>query len=95
MSAMMSAMHVDDPGDPAVIARRFDSEITPEALAKWCGGHLVLLDGRQCVKLPGEAGSDTARPGDWIVRVGEGVFVVVGPDEFAARFEPISTDEVT
>ena len=47
------------------------------------------------MKLEGEPGNDTARQGDWVVRVGEGVFVVVGPDEFAARFEPISTDEMT
>jgi hypothetical protein len=92
---MMSGMHVDDPGDPAVIARRFDSEITPSALASWCGGHVVVLDQRECVRFEGEPGNDTARQGDWVVRVGEGVFVVVGPDEFAARFEPISTDEMS
>jgi hypothetical protein len=92
---MMSAMHVDDPGDPAVIARRFDSDITAEALAKWCGGYVVLIDGRECVRVEGgEASNNTARQGDWVVRVGEGVFVVVGPDEFAARFEPISSDDV-
>jgi hypothetical protein len=87
-------MRVDDPGDPAVIARRFDSDITAEALARWCGGHVVLINDRECVRFVGEPGSDTARQGDWVVRVGEGVFVVVGPDEFAARFEPMSSDEV-
>jgi hypothetical protein len=92
---MMAAMQVDNPDDPMVIARRFDSDITPEDLARWCGGHVVVLDGRQCVKLPAEPGSDTARQGDWVVRVGEGVFTVVGPDEFAARFEPMSADELT
>jgi hypothetical protein len=92
---MMSPMRVDDPGDPAVIARRFDADTTAEALARWSGGNVLILDGRETVKIPGDPGNDTARPGDWIVRVGEGVFVVVGPDEFAARFEPISTDELS
>jgi hypothetical protein len=88
---MIPDMSVDDPQDPAVIARRFDGDITAEELAHWSGGHVVILDNRECVKLPGEAGSDTAREGDWIVRVSEGVFLVVGPDEFAARFEPMSS----
>jgi hypothetical protein len=92
---MMSPMRVDDPEDPAVIARRFDADTTAENLARWSGGHVVILDDRETVKVQGEPGSDTARPGDWIVRVGEGVFVVVGPDEFAARFEPISSDELS
>jgi hypothetical protein len=88
-------MRVDDPDDPAVIARRFDDDITAEALARWCGGHVVLINDRECVKLAGAPGSDTARQGDWVVRIGEGVFTVVGPDDFAVRFEPISTDELT
>jgi hypothetical protein len=88
-------MSVDDPSDPEVVALRFDVDATAEDLARWCGGHVVIIDGRECIKLLGEPGSDTARFGDWIVRVSEGVFTVVSPDEFAARFEPRPADEVT
>jgi hypothetical protein len=88
MSATMSGMAVDDPNDPSVVALKFDLDAVAEDLARFCGGEAVNVDGYECVRVPTMSGIELARHGDWIVRICEGQFIAVTPDDFAARFEP-------
>jgi hypothetical protein len=81
-------MAVDDPDDPSVVALRFDVDAVADDLARFCSGEAVTVEGHECIRVPGQYGIELAHHGDWIVRLGEGEFAAVTPDEFAARFEP-------
>ncbi len=81
-------MRVNDPADPSVVALRFDVHAVAEDLAHFCDGEAASVDGHECINVPTESGIQFARRGDWIVRLSEGHFLVMSPEEFAARFEP-------
>jgi hypothetical protein len=89
---MIEGMSVADPADPEVAAVHFDERAIAEDLASWCDGRVVFIDGESCVRLPAPPGRHLARPGDWIVRLGDGEFIAMGSEEFAARMEPRPTD---
>lgn len=88
MSDTQVGMAVDDPNDPSVVALRFDVDAVADDLARFCSGEAVMVEGHECIRVPGQFGIELARHGDWIVRMCEGEFIAVTPDEFAARFEP-------
>jgi hypothetical protein len=81
-------MRVDDPSDPSVVALRFDVHAVAEDLAHFCGGDVAFVDGYECIRVLTASGIEFARRGDWVVRLCEGSFIAVGPEDFAARFEP-------
>jgi hypothetical protein len=75
-----------------VVALRFDVDAVAADLARFCDGEAVIVDGCECIRVPTDTGIGLARHGDWIVRIGDGKFIAVPPDEFAARFEPLPSE---
>ncbi|QKN87744.1 MazG-like nucleotide pyrophosphohydrolase [Microbacterium phage Ixel] len=71
-----------------VEAQRFDLARADE-LTKWCGGRkMSSSDGFWIV-----VGSDTAVPGDYIVKVSDGKFMVASPEEFEDLYHVVGGTE--
>lgn len=92
---------LDSTDRPAEARQWVPGTTDPEELAAWCDGWTYT--GTQhghtsppwadhtCLNLataPG-IGKDHADPGDWIVRSREGAYLVLTPDQFAARFRAV------
>lgn len=77
-------MDEDEAAD--VVALRFDEPTVAADLARWCAGE---VEGA-VIWVPGGDHPEAARLGDWIVMNPDGTFSPCSPEDFAARYEPLS-----